>query len=150
MGSYFGVSYEDIKSAIKDYKPQLNRSQLIRVRDFDVLMDAYNANPSSMSLALETFNSADYEKKMLILGGMLELGEYEKEEHDSLINSALLTNADDIWLVGDEFKSYAQNEKLQWFENMESCKEAFSQLQFASGLVLVKGSRKYQLEKIVN
>ncbi len=149
IGYYFEIDFEDIKTAIESYQPKLNRSQLIEHKDFEIMLDAYNANPSSMNLAIKTIDDSSYPRKMVILGGMLELGHYEKEEHKKIINQLLSSSIDNIWLVGKEFEAYKNINSVQWFENSNSCKLAFESLEFKDGIILIKGSRKYQLEKLI-
>lgn len=149
IGKYFGIGIENIKSAIGAYLPKLNRSQLIEYRDFEIMLDAYNANPSSMEMAIKTIENSGYSRKMVILGGMLELGHYEKEEHLKLIDYLLSINLDRIWLIGKEFEKYKNTEPFEWFHSMEDCKSSFQDIDFKDGIVLIKGSRKYQLENLI-
>ncbi len=149
IARYFEVNEELICNGIRAYVPNLNRSQLIRFRNFDVILDAYNSNPSSMSHALKTLGHADNDKKMVILGGMLELGDFEKSEHEALIEEVQRMNLSKIWLVGKEFEQFKSQENTEWFETTEKCLHAFESLIFDNGIALIKGSRRYQLEKLV-
>ena len=136
--------------AISEYEPRLNRSQFIRKGNFDVLLDAYNSNPSSLRLALQSLQRAKHKRKMVILGAMLELGAYEESEHKKAIEKLLEIHPEKIWLVGEQFRPYASQENTRWFENGKECKKAFENLDFKDGIVLIKGSRKFELEKLIS
>ncbi len=149
IGHYFEVDLDSIRKAIENYNPQLNRSQLIDFKNFKIMLDAYNANPSSMHLAVKTIEESSFPKKMVILGGMLELGDFEEEEHKKLIDYLHSIVLDDIWLVGKEFKAYKNLDTVKYFDSTQDCFESFKSLVLKDGVVLIKGSRKYQLEKLI-
>ncbi|QNL22480.1 UDP-N-acetylmuramoyl-tripeptide--D-alanyl-D-alanine ligase [Hyphobacterium sp. CCMP332] len=149
IGHYFEVDFNSIRAAVESYKPQLNRSQLIDFKKFKVMLDAYNANPTSMHLAIKTIEESSFAKKMVILGGMLELGIYTEKEHKKIIDYLNTLPLDHIWLVGKEFKAFQNLDTIKHFESTEDCSEAFKSLDFENGVVLIKGSRKYQLEKLI-
>jgi UDP-N-acetylmuramoyl-tripeptide--D-alanyl-D-alanine ligase len=149
IGSYFGVEVLDIKEAITNYQPKLNRSQLVTYRNYEILLDAYNSNPSSVKLALSSLKESNNPKQMVILGGMLELGSFEKDEHEDLLEHVKSMNLEKIWLIGKEF-DFAKNDKdVTWFQSTDDCKVSFEKLDFSSGIMLLKGSRKYELEKLI-
>ncbi|MEQ8520185.1 MAG: UDP-N-acetylmuramoyl-tripeptide--D-alanyl-D-alanine ligase [Cytophagales bacterium] len=149
IGQYFEVDINSICSAIESYEPQLNRSQLIEFKNFKVMLDAYNANPSSMHLAIKTIEESTFAKKMVILGGMLELGAFAKKEHKKIIDYLKTLKLDHIWLVGKEFSDFQNQDPIKYFESTEDCRNAFKSLEFENGVILIKGSRKYQLEKLI-
>jgi len=145
IGDYFKIDKFLIQEAIQNYFPKNNRSQIIETKRNKVLMDAYNANPSSMLETINYFEDINFEKKFLILGDMLELGDKTKNEHQEIIN--LITKKEfEFILVGEIFCSI-KNENS--FKNVESVpKKILHKLE--KYFILVKGSRSITLEKILN
>lgn len=150
VGVYFNVPPKSINKAISEYKPVNNRSQLTLTARNKVLMDAYNANPSSMMAALSNFKKMEGDNKVLILGGMKELGEDSIEEHKSLIKLILEINFVQCFLVGTEFKNIIpEDNRFIWFESSMILQEYLADNKITNSLILVKGSRSNQLEKIL-
>lgn len=147
-GKHFNVGNSEIISAIENYIPSNNRSQLILKGNNKIILDAYNANPSSMAAAIENFAESSATHKGLILGGMKEMGSEEKREHENLISLIKKYNWDFIVLVGKEFENYMP-EALH-FENAEDVKVWFSKQNFNGYSILIKGSRSNKLEKIID
>lgn len=150
IGSYFKISFEEIKLSIESYSPKLNRSQFLNYNGIDIILDAYNSNPDSLNSAIDNFERAKYDKKLLILGGMLELGEFEKKEHQLIIDRIKNFNSVETWLLGKEFKDFRNENNMRFFESNKELKEEFKKLKFNEGLILIKGSRKYRLEEILD
>lgn len=148
VGDFFSVLPRKICEAIQDYKPDNNRSQLIKYDSNNVILDAYNANPSSMKLALESFDLIEHPKKMLILGDMLELGAISQEEHLLTILQIKKMKLDKIILVGEEFGKLKNKLDCLYFENYKQLKNWFNQHIPQQYLILVKGSRGISLEKV--
>ena len=148
VGKYFKVPPEKIKTAIESYTPSNNRSQLKSVGTNTFLMDAYNANPSSMEQALKSFITYKSDKKIAILGDMLELGLYSAQAHREILYQAAYLKIK-IITVGKEFQKVA-NANIQTFPNVQALKEWFDQQNFEDTFFLLKGSRGIQLEKILN
>ncbi|MEZ4920060.1 MAG: UDP-N-acetylmuramoyl-tripeptide--D-alanyl-D-alanine ligase [Saprospiraceae bacterium] len=150
LGMYFKVPAQRIKSAIESYRPSNNRSQLVQRGEQTILLDAYNANPSSMLAVLSTFEQYPSEKKIAILGDMLELGASSLTEHQSILNAAIATHPDELVLVGPEFaqctSSYAQ---ARFFNTTGEAQEWFNQLADEPTFILIKGSRGIRLEKLL-
>lgn len=148
VGTYFGVDAKDIKNAIEGYAPTNNRSQVVRLhRDINVIMDAYNANPSSMKVALENLSLAPEERKMAILGDMKELGAASREEHQALVS--WLNEHPEIApiLCGVSFKEVAPSDWCT-FEETSELLEYLKSLNLPDDMaILVKGSRRMALEK---
>ena len=120
MGKYFNVPLDDIKTAIESYQPQNNRSQIISKNGHEIVLDAYNANPTSMKAALENFSSMDAKNKILIIGDMFELGETAAEEHQVLADFTQKLGFDNVFLVGKNFfKTNALDKKFQTFEDLK-------------------------------
>nr|WP_297784958.1 UDP-N-acetylmuramoyl-tripeptide--D-alanyl-D-alanine ligase [uncultured Allomuricauda sp.] len=147
MGKYFNVPLEDIKSAIESYLPQNNRSQLLAKNGFDIVLDAYNANPTSMKAALENFSLMDAQRKTLIIGDMFELGSTAAEEHQAIADFAKELGFDDVYLVGENF--HGTNTMLNKFESFDDLKEHLSKHPLEKGALLIKGSRGMALERVL-
>lgn len=148
IGNYFKVSDELIKEAIENYIPENNRSQLIQKNGNEIILDAYNANPSSMSAAITNFIQLEKKKKIAILGDMFELGEESLDEHEKIIN--LLIPETDIatYFIGKDFyANQIQNTHIKFFENFEQFAKFLNANQPEESLILIKGSRGMALEK---
>ncbi len=148
VGLKFKVSHEDIQKGVWAYAPSNNRSQVIEESDHTIILDAYNANPSSMEAALTNFSQMKFPHKVAILGDMLELGTYSFEEHEKIVKLAQELELDKVVLVGKEFAPFNQDNILH-FEDNEQTKEWFKQQKFAQSGILIKGSRGIALEKIL-
>ncbi len=148
MGKYFNVPIADIKSAIEAYQPQNNRSQLLTKNGFDILLDAYNANPTSMKAALENFSLMDAQRKTLILGDMFELGDTAAEEHQAIADVAKELGFDDAYLVGENF--YGSDTRLNKFKSFDDLKQHLSKNPLEKGALLIKGSRGMALERVLD
>lgn len=144
IGDYFKIDKLLIQEAIKNYIPKNNRSQIIETKRNKVLMDAYNANPTSMRETINYFDDINYEKKFLILGDMLELGDTSEKEHKEIIS--LITKKEyKFILIGEIFSSI---NKENSFKNVDLVPEK-NLLELKKFLILVKGSRSITLEKIL-
>lgn len=147
IGAYFSVSEKQIKSAIESYVPKNMRSQFKETSKNKVILDAYNANPSSMKAAIQNLSSIDHKNKIVILGDMMELGEMAISEHQKIISLLGEKNYSKVFLVGQLFK----NSKSMYttFSNTDELIEYLKLNTLENNLILVKGSRKMKLEKIV-
>ena len=144
---YFKVNESDIKIGIAAYKPQNNRSQIIQWQGATVILDAYNANPTSMEAALSSLGSTKT-KKIAVLGDMFELGDYEELEHRRIKELALSLNLADIILVGERFGRLSDN-RCYYVKNASEAKELLKSKGLAGTTILLKGSRSMKLETIV-
>jgi UDP-N-acetylmuramoyl-tripeptide--D-alanyl-D-alanine ligase len=149
IGLYFKVSVEAIKKGISSYIPSNNRSQIVQKEGYELILDAYNANPNSMKLALENLQTRTYGKKIAILGHMLELGNDSSKEHDYIASICKENIFDQVVLIGNEFKKAADTNGFLFFENVEKAKAWFEEQNFKDASVLIKGSRGVGLEKLV-
>ena len=147
IGQYFKVPNEKIKAAIENYTPTNSRSQLVQWKNNEVILDAYNANPSSMKLAVENFAKINKENKMVCLGGMRELGVDTLIEHQMLIDQLKQTNWSEVLLVGAEFKDC--NHNYHYFDTVQAAKTWFDSKQFSGHTLLIKGSRGIQMEQLI-
>jgi UDP-N-acetylmuramoyl-tripeptide--D-alanyl-D-alanine ligase len=148
LGEYFGVPNEDIIDAISSYKPDNNRSQLTQNGSNTIILDAYNANPSSMLESLQSFSKMNG-KKVLVLGDMLELGEYSKSEHQKIIDLVEKIKPYDAIFVGKQFFQAGHNRFGNYFENIMEAKKYFSIQNYDNTNILLKGSRGIAVEKIL-
>jgi UDP-N-acetylmuramoyl-tripeptide--D-alanyl-D-alanine ligase len=147
IGQYFKVPNEKIKAAIENYIPTNSRSQLVRWNNNEVILDAYNANPSSMKLAVENFAKLNKANKVVCLGGMRELGADTLIEHQMLIDQLKQNIWSEVLLVGSEFKNC--NHNYQYFETVQDAKTWFESKQFSAHALLIKGSRGIQMEQLI-
>ena len=150
FGVIFKVDLIHIKNAIEEYKSKNNRSQKLIINNVPYILDAYNANPSSMQVALNAFAENQAETKTVILGDMLELGDYTKNEHENILNLCLKLNFKEIFTIGNNFKSISINSnKIFRFEKIKNFKEYFKKNNIVIDSVLIKGSRFLQLESLI-
>jgi UDP-N-acetylmuramoyl-tripeptide--D-alanyl-D-alanine ligase len=147
VGKYFNVPDEKIQSALEGYIPSNSRSQLIEKDGNKIILDAYNANPSSMKLAIENIAKMPGENKVLMLGGMMEMGDSSLEEHQSIISLINQYQWKAVVLVGGDFGK-ADHSYIN-FKNSVEAKEWLQQQHFTGATILVKGSRSMQMEKVL-
>ena len=147
VGKYFEVPDEKIKSAIENYSPSNSRSQLIEKGSNKIILDAYNANPSSMKAAIENFAKLKADKKILMLGAMAELGDQSLEEHKNIIELIKKYPWQDVILVGGNFLRLPNPYKT--FETSIEAKEWLQKENFQNAYFLIKGSRSMQMEKVL-
>jgi UDP-N-acetylmuramoyl-tripeptide--D-alanyl-D-alanine ligase len=150
IGNYFEVDPIAIQKALKNYFPQNNRSQLINKNGLKIIMDAYNANPTSMQASVKSFMSNGSNKSYLILGDMLELGEYSKLEHISILELLKTYPEITVYIVGKNFLEIAENFNFPSFQNVEMLCSFLQENPITEGDVLIKGSRGIQLEKVLS
>ncbi len=150
IGKHFEVTTLKIKKAIESYKPTNNRSQIIKKGTTKIILDAYNANPSSMQRALENFIQLTDKRKIAILGDMFELGKHAKEEHQNLTNLVSNVNFEMTILIGENFAmTKSTSEKVKIVKDYEAFKKIFT-LDLTNVTILVKGSRGMALERILD
>ena len=147
VGKHFGVSDENIKSSIEAYTPSNSRSQLIEKGSNKIILDAYNANPSSMKLAIENLAKMPGNNKVLMLGGMAELGPGSVQEHKSIVDLISNYQWKDVVLVGGDFLKIEH--PFNKFSNAKEAAEWYKQRQLKDSYILIKGSRSMQMEKVL-
>ncbi|HQZ25414.1 MAG TPA: UDP-N-acetylmuramoyl-tripeptide--D-alanyl-D-alanine ligase [Flavobacterium sp.] len=148
IGKYFGVDDTEIKDALESYIPENNRSQLISKGTNQIILDAYNANPSSMAVAIENFLQLDDSNKVMILGDMFELGTESAQEHKAIINLLLDTKDVAFYLVGKEFYAHRVNSKnFYFYETFDAFSEYLNGIKLENSSILIKGSRGMALER---
>ena len=147
IGQYFKVPMDKIKTAIENYAPSNSRSQLTTWKNNQIILDAYNANPSSMKVAVDNFAKLAAENKIICLGGMKELGEATFNEHQALIDQLKQFTWTKVVLVGNEFKDCTH--PYQFFESVAAAKKWLNDQNFVQHTILIKGSRGIQMEQLI-
>lgn len=147
VGLHFGIDLITIQQALEGYIPSNSRSQLIVSGNHSIILDAYNANPSSMRLAIENFAQLDAPRKILVLGAMAELGEESLAEHKEIIDLIGQFQWDAVALVGGDFQKIKHS--YLSFENAAQAHDWWQQQHFGPSHVLIKGSRSMQMETVI-
>ena len=150
IGQYFQVPPEKIKTAIEAYNPVNNRSQIKKTAKNLLILDAYNANPSSMQLAILHFASTPYHEKSVIIGDMLELGDESDDEHLNLIKLLTTQRFKRIYLVGPILTRLCTETKWLCFQDSDLAAMWFDHHKLEGETILIKGSRGIRLEKLVD
>ena len=148
IGNYFKVSAEQIKNGIEKYTPNNNRSQVIKTKNNKIVLDAYNANPSSMKVAIENFSKLADETKIVILGDMFELGEESEKEHQAIVDLVEGLDFTHAFFVGKHF--FNTNTKEVKFESYIELENHLKNSNYKEANFLIKGSRGMQLERALD
>lgn len=146
IGLYFDVTEEQICHALANYVPTNNRSELEVTANNKLIIDAYNANPTSMEAALKNFKEIKADHKMAIIGAMKELGEVSDEEHQKVADMLKALDIEQVWLVGDEFKS--TDCPFRKFNNVEEVNQAIDENKPEGFCILIKGSNSTKLYEL--
>lgn len=149
VGSFFGISLDTIKEAIESYEPANHRSQVIKTEANTVIMDAYNANPTSMKAAIENFTESNYNNKVLILGDMYELGTESEKEHLLILEEIKNLDFTQVFLVGETFRKVNPSAKFLCFASTQTMGKYLKDHPMKKSTVLLKGSRKMALERLM-
>ena len=148
IGRYFGVANNDIKEALESYIPENNRSQLVSKGTNQIILDAYNANPSSMKVAIENFLQLEQSNKVMILGDMFELGQESHDEHEAIVASLVNHNDVKCYFVGSEFyANKIEQDNFYFFESFEIFSKSLVANTLTNSSILIKGSRGMALER---
>jgi len=147
-GLFLGVEMDEIGEAISKYEPGNNRSQIKTTQNNTLVCDSYNANPTSMMLALKSFFELKTTKRVLILGDMLELGDKSEEEHLKVLEALQSLKPEKVLLAGSTFKKISERYGYKSFQDVASLREYLKAEPIKGSLVLIKGSRGMALEKI--
>ena len=146
VGYVNNIPFDKINHALENYKPTNNRSQMTETLTNHLIVDAYNANPTSMKAAIDNFRLMEVSPKMAILGMMGELGDVSQEEHLKIIALLEASNFDEVWLVGSEFQQIQS--PFRTFANVEEVKAAIAELQPQDRYILIKGSNSTHLYEL--
>ena len=150
IGTFFNIDPLQIQQAIENYHPSNLRSQLIKTPNNTLILDAYNANPSSMAAAIHNFKEMPGEHKIVILGEMLELGQASDDAHRNLLDNVLQGHFEKIFLIGNHFEHCKEKTNFTtWFPDTLSLIAELKEHPLEGKFILVKGSRGNRLEQIV-
>lgn len=153
VGKQFGVSFEEAVAAISAYVPANKRSQMMKTQRNTLIVDAYNANPTSMAAALENFSNVSADCKIAMLGDMLELGNESQEEHAAVIRAVQEHTLCSVYFVGKEFAAASESvpygENIHFFPTSDALAEHLSSLDLSGATILIKGSRGTRMEQVI-
>lgn len=149
VGKYFDIENQRIKQALENYNPTNARSQVIEKNGYQLILDAYNANPTSMQHALESFAKSSDKRKIVILGDMFELGQDAPKEHQFIADLCEQLQLDTIVLVGKDFSNTRTSDNVLKFPTAAEAQNWFRQQDFSDAEILLKGSRGMKMEKVV-
>lgn len=149
IGIHFNVSDEQIIYAINAYTPNNNRSQIIEKNGHQIILDAYNANPTSMVAALSNFNQLSSSNKIAFLGDMFELGNESESEHQLIAEFANSLNFEKVILIGENFYNTETLKTVSYYKSFNDFKEKFNDFHFEKNMILIKGSRGMALERVL-
>lgn len=151
IGSYFKVKPDDIVNAIESYTPTNKRSQMVKQNGSTYILDAYNANPSSMEAALKNLAEMKSTSKIAMLGDMLELGDYSNEEHQRIATIAHDIGLELLVLVGPQFMPFSNKTNTLHFDSSEEAAKWFTRNkgEYKNSTILIKGSRGIRMERIL-
>ena len=151
IGYHFGIPIADTKAAIESYIPENNRSQLLTKESNEIILDAYNANPSSMKVALENFIQLDKPNKVVVIGDMYELGEESLAEHKGIVDYLNNNSSFPCHFVGKDFYANAvTNENFRFYKSFEDFSTYLSKEKLLNKTLLIKGSRGMALERTLD
>jgi UDP-N-acetylmuramoyl-tripeptide--D-alanyl-D-alanine ligase len=145
IGLHFGVELEQIKKAIEQYMPSNNRSQILKTNNNTLILDCYNANPSSCTSSIESFANMEANHKMVFMGAMKELGDVSIQEHKRVFELLQSKGFERIVLIGEEYRSVLEG-KVEWYANSEEFKENLIKNKIEEATILIKGSRSTKME----
>jgi len=149
IGSYFKLNPEQINAGINSYLPLNNRSQILKTEHNTIICDYYNANPSSMMVALDNLESIDTTSKALILGDMFELGNEGGKEHQLILDKAMAGNSERKIFIGGEFHKHKESKAAEFFRTVQEAQQALEENPIKGSTVLLKGSRGMKLETLL-
>lgn len=149
FGLWFGVDLKRIKKACESYIPDMNRSEIVTTVSNKLIMDAYNANPTSMALSVANFTKAAYPNQLMILGDMFELGKYSKEEHEAICDQVRASGIE-TYFVGTHFSECPHFSGAKFYKTIEDFFEQLADSKIEDRTILLKGSRSMGLERTIH
>lgn len=147
IGKYFNVPIEEIKNALENYYPNNNRSQLLTIKEHQIILDAYNANPTSMKAALDNLTAMEAVSKIVFLGDMFELGDDAEIEHQHIVDMLSTLTFNKVYLVGENFAKTTSN--FETFSSFDEFKKVIELQNLPKSSILIKGSRGMAMERIL-
>jgi UDP-N-acetylmuramoyl-tripeptide--D-alanyl-D-alanine ligase len=150
IGLHFNLSLEEIKKGIESYIPENNRSQIIKKNNKEIILDAYNANPSSMLEAINNFSLLKHDHKLMILGDMFELGNESNKEHQFLIDTVIKLEIESYFIGNQFYNNRSLSNKIRFFKDFNEFELFVKNINIDSPFMLIKGSRGMALERILN
>lgn len=149
IGLHFGVAPQDIKNAIEEYQPENNRSQVFNTPNNILILDAYNANPSSLHLAIENLVGIQAAHKFFVIGEMREMGAYAEMEHKAILEQLKRSHLNGV-LVGKDFSKFKEQYNFHFFDSSSEAKPFLQNLKLKDHTILIKGSRGVKLEEVID
>jgi UDP-N-acetylmuramoyl-tripeptide--D-alanyl-D-alanine ligase len=149
IGLYFGIDPLQIQRGIESYIPSNNRSQVLQIGNSKIIVDCYNANPSSMEASISNFIQIEKPNKTMVLGDMLELGNDSETEHQKIVDLVAGSGVDDVYWVGSHFQKSIMPQGYKRYFNVDDLISSFNKENFENRFILIKGSRGIRLEKII-
>lgn len=149
IGCYFKIEKQFIKKALENYLPTNSRSQIVKSKTNTIILDAYNANPSSLEASIKNFAEIVADNKILMIGDMLELGEYSEVEHRNILHLIEMLNFNNVILVGPQFSSVCEKKDWLCFKNSMLAKDWLILNPIRNAYVLIKGSRGIKMEVVL-
>lgn len=150
IGLHFGLNLQEVKQGIEQYIPANGRSQLLKTLNNELIVDAYNANPSSMEASILSFISLNDQHQIYILGDMLELGKYSQDEHQKIVDRLENSGAVNVYLIGDCFSKTNYPQSFTIFSSVETCKSFLQEHPIKGAKILLKASHGIHLEKLID
>jgi UDP-N-acetylmuramoyl-tripeptide--D-alanyl-D-alanine ligase len=149
IGDFYNIDFEDIKKGVENYLPDNNRSQITTKESNTIILDAYNANPTSMDLAIKSFEKLKHTNKVIIAGDMFELGEESNKYHQQIVNYLESTSNIEIFIVGVNFSKTNHSNKIKSLVTTDELITDLMKLKIKNFSILIKGSRGMELEKVI-
>ena len=150
FGTLFEVAKNEMQKALSKFESKNNRSQIIKIQNTEYILDAYNANPTSMIAALESFDKKKSLNKVVIMGDMMELGSSSVKEHEHILNLSLRLSFEKIIIIGAHFNSsILEDERILKFKNLDTFRKTINHSNWNYDHVLIKGSRALKLEGLI-
>ena len=149
IGDFYNIYFEDIKKGVENYLPDNNRSQITTKESNTIILDAYNANPTSMDLAIKSFEKLKHTNKVIIAGDMFELGEESNKYHQQIVNYLESTSNIEIFIVGVNFNKTNHSNKIKSLVTTDELITDLMKLKIKNSSILIKGSRGMELEKVI-
>ena len=149
IGDFYNIDFEDIKKGVENYLPDNNRSQITTKESNTIILDAYNANPTSMDLAIKSFEKLKHTNKVIIAGDMFELGEESNKYHQKIVNYLESTSNIEIFIVGVNFSKTNHSNKIKSLVTTDELITDLMKLKIKNSSILIKGSRGMELEKVI-